>query len=118
MIPKSIEQAYRYYNRAYFHNELPSTCKVLFKSRRQFRKYSKQILDGATLSTLDSMKVKHEIWIWKGTRIIFAYALIILLHEMIHLYLGLKGIEHANHGYHFKKEQRRLHLKGAYDNLL
>jgi hypothetical protein len=121
MLPTSLEEAYKQYNRQYWNNQLPLKFTVKFKKNLRDGKRRMEGLHLRVYEIMDKGRLKligREIHIDNDLRYHYDYALIVLLHEMIHLYLSLKGVGHAGHGKHFRAERKRLILAGAFDELV
>ncbi len=111
---KAIEAAYISYNKKYYHGDLPS-CLVLWKSMRE-DEGSFWLVFSKGVKGKKGKLIGYEIRINKELKSHFRCALIVLLHEMAHLYLHTKG--RTGHGKNFQKEITRLFLAGAYKGQL
>jgi hypothetical protein len=127
MPSKALQQDYNYYNNHFFYNQLSKDIKIIYKSRAAFKTICKRKTDGAyvvyrcaksTRNFKYGAILRKEIWILDKLQYIPVFQSIVLLHEMTHAYLDICGLQHFNHGIHFKNERRRLIMMGAYDDLL
>ena len=99
MAKQTLEQAYRYFNRKYFHNRLPHPSDMLLRWG-SIKGMGYQQGDEIVINRKD----RRRDSVWKLT----------LLHEMCHAALPNAA---PDHGKEFQREMLRLAKMGAFHNL-
>ena len=111
---RHLADIYNKFNKLYFEGKLPPIA-IRWKSTKRpgFR------VMGNLMSIVkkgSNKRIGWEIWISPKYRN-SVFVNVILIHEMIHFHLGIRGLGFT-HGKHFKAERKRLFELGAYDEYL
>lgn len=111
---KDLQEAFDYFNTKYFNDRL-FDVEVIWSKNTRLQSHG-ETLSGyckEPYSTFQPQKIviskkhKQSTWIWK----------LVLLHEMVHLDLFIRGIHDDEHGPEFNNEMLRLAKAGALDNI-
>ena len=108
MTKDDLKSWYLFYNKKFFNNELPVDCEVYWKkplSRHDAASLNKYTDTGRPVIYIRPLFYEAEM-----------YFCLLLLHEMIHLLLKIRGCPkriYSGHGKEFKAEQKRLEEIGA-----
>lgn len=116
---KTLQRWYATFNDAYFDGELPA-CKTTWEDLRKhkaigwYRPIEYERFDGKRWKY---HRTDHEICLCPKIKDMVSISQFTLLHEMAHLYVGLRHPRAQAHGRIWQKEMLRLASIGAFKNL-